>query len=370
MKTSCELEYSSDLFPGPFHNFRFENKSIDLSMASSKKSKKNISVHIKKRKPKPTHVYRTYWKFAKERQDIFFKRLDGELPPWSNDAIFGGYKFTNVYRACDRVSQYLIRNVIYDKDRESADVFFRIMLFKIFNRISTWEFIQAEVGEINLRSYSFATFSKLLNELLNSDERIYSAAYIMASGKEAFGYDRKHQNHLRLIEQMIETDVPNRLQECDSMASAYELLLSYPTIGSFLAYQYATDINYSKLTNFSETEFVKAGPGARGGISKCFSDIGDYSPENIIEMMADNQESEFDKLGLAFKTLFGRPMQLIDCQNVFCEVDKYARAAHPEVSSESGRTRIKQKFKWEDKSSIDFFFPPKWKLNDKLKNYG
>ena len=370
MEPSCELEYSSDLFPCSFHNFALGHKSIDLSMANSKASKKDISIHIKKRKPKPTNVYITYWKFAKERQDIFFKRLKGELPPWSNDAIFRDYKFTNVYRACDRVSQYLIRNVIYDKDRQSADAFFRIMLFKIFNRISTWEFIEGEVGEVNLRNYSFVTFNKLLKELLNANERIYSAAYIMASGKEAFGYERKHQNHLRLIEQMIETDLPNCIQECDSMQSAYDLLLTYPTIGGFLAYQYVTDINYSKLTNFTETEFVKAGPGARSGISKCFSDLGDFSPENVIEMMADNQESEFERLGLDFKTLFGRPLQLIDCQNVFCEVDKYSRAAHPEVSGESGRTRIKQKFKWEDKSSIDFFFPPKWKLNDKVKSYG
>jgi len=339
-------------------------------MADSKESKNNISIHVKKCKPKPSKVYKTYWRFSKERQDIFFKRLNGELPPWSDDSIFSEYKFTNVYRACDRVSQYLIRNIIYDKGRGNADVFFRIMLFKIFNRISTWEFIQGEVGEISLRSYSFVTFSNLLKDLLKHNEKIYSAAYIMASGKEAFGYDRKHQNHLRLIEQMINTDVPNHLQHCKTMESAYELLLKYPTIGSFLAYQYVTDINYSELTNFSEAEFVKAGPGARGGISKCFSDMGDYSPEDIIEMMADNQESEFDRLGLEFKTLFGRRMQLIDCQNVFCEVDKYARVAHPEVLGESGRTRIKQKFKLEQKSPIDLFFPPKWKLNVKLKGYG
>ena len=38
-------------------------------------------------------------------------------------------------------------------------------------------------------------------------------------------------------------------------------------------------------------------------------------------------------------------MQLIDCQNLFCEVDKYARHAHPEVRGISGRTRIKQSYR-------------------------
>ncbi|MEO8686056.1 MAG: nucleotide kinase domain-containing protein [Devosia sp.] len=62
-------------------------------------------------------VYETYWRFAAERQRIFFKRLNGGVYPWSEDPILNEYKFTNVYRAADRVSQYLIKNVIYDGDQ-------------------------------------------------------------------------------------------------------------------------------------------------------------------------------------------------------------------------------------------------------------
>ena len=98
------------------------------------------------------------------------------------------------------------------------------------------------------------------------------------------------------------------------------------------------------MTSFSEMGFVKAGPGAKDGIAKCFKDFGDYSFEDIIEMMADNQEVEFERLGLDFNTLWGRKLQLIDCQNIFCEVGKYARVAHPEIVDYSHRTRIKQKF--------------------------
>lgn len=103
-------------------------------------------------------------------------------------------------------------------------------------------------------------------------------------------------------------------------------MLSYPTIGKFLAYQYAIDINYSELCDFSEMSFVVAGPGAQSGIEKCFS-LNKYCYEDIIKYMADNQNEEFRKRGLEFKTLFGRPLQLIDCQNLFCETDKYSRVA-------------------------------------------
>ena len=328
-----------------------------------KSKHKSALILTKKTKPKTSVVFDTYWKFAAERQSIFFKRFNEESYPWTKDKILDEYKFTNVYRAADRVSQYLIKNVIYRGNQKTEEVFFRLILFKIFNRISTWEFLESSLGEISLEKYSFERYNKLLLELLESGIPIYSAAYIMASGRSKFGYSRKHQNHLKLIELMINESLPAKLQSCKTMKEAYNLLLGYPTIGEFLAYQFVTDINYSTLTYFSEMEFVKAGPGAKDGIMKCFQDFGDYSFEDIIKMMADKQEHEFERLELDFKNLWGRNLQLIDCQNIFCEVDKYSRVAHPQIVGYSHRTRIKQKFSEQHKQPIEFFFPPKWNIN-------
>lgn len=89
--------------------------------------------------PKKSIVYDTYWKFAVERQNIFFNRLNNE-PVWTNDEIFLKHKFTNAYRASDRVSQYLIKEVIYNHSQEPKEVLFRILLFKTFNKIKTGNF--------------------------------------------------------------------------------------------------------------------------------------------------------------------------------------------------------------------------------------
>jgi len=325
---------------------------------------KSVLILTKRTKPKLSIAYNTYWKFAAERQNIFFKRFNGESYPWTKDKILNQYKFTSVYRATDRVSQYLIKNVIYKGSQKPEEIFFRLILFKIFNRISTWAVLESEFGRISFKDYSFKQYDKVLSEVMQHKIPIYSAAYIMASGRSRFGYERKHQNHLRLIELMIKEKVPYKLQHCKSMSEAYNLLHSYPTIGDFLAYQYVTDINYSTLTNFSEMEFVKAGPGAKDGIAKCFKDFGGYSFEDIIHLMAENQEQEFDRLNLDFKNLWGRKLQLIDCQNIFCEVDKYSRVAHPQISGYSHRTRIKQKFADNGKEPIEFYFPPKWGINN------
>jgi hypothetical protein len=43
-------------------------------------------------------------------------------------------------------------------------------------------------------------------------------------------------------------------------------------------------------------------------------------------------------------------------------VDKYARAAHPDISGYSGRTRIKQRFAPLG-NALTAWFPPKWGIN-------
>ncbi len=81
--------------------------------------------------------------------------------------------------------------------------------------------------------------------------------------------------------------------------------------------------------------------------------------------MADRQEQEFDRLGIDFSSLWGRRLQLIDCQNLFCEVDKYSRVRHPEVAGLSGRLRIKQRLSAKQNLPSPWY-PPKWGLNEKI----
>ena len=82
---------------------------------------------------RPTSVYDTYWEFAVMRQNIFYNRMEDKTFPWTDDEILNTYKFTNAYRASDRVSQYLIRNVIYREGNYTPeDICFRILLFKLF----------------------------------------------------------------------------------------------------------------------------------------------------------------------------------------------------------------------------------------------
>ena len=314
---------------------------------------------------RPTVVYDTYWRFAAERQEVFFRKLEGRELPWTDDPIIARHKFTNAYRASDRVSQYLIRNVIYHGDQSVSEIFFRTILFKLFNKIETWELLRSQLGEITWEGYSFDRVDPVLSDALASKTRIYSAAYIMPSGSSTFGYRQKHRNHLKLLERMMDDELPYQIAGAASMRRAFEILRSYPMIGDFLAYQFVTDLNYSEICDFSEMEFVVPGPGARDGIHKCFNDLGGLSESDLIMLVTDRQEYEFERLGLTFRSLWGRRLQLIDCQNLFCEVSKYARVRHPDITGVNKRTRIKQVYR-PSGGQIEFWFPPKWKINNLL----
>ncbi len=309
-----------------------------------------------------TTVYDTFWRFAAERQAIFFRKLADGSAPWTQDPILARYKFTNAYRASDRVSQYLIRHVIYDGEQAPEEVFFRSILFKLFNKIETWELLSAELGRISFEDYSYHRYDQILTNARAAKLPIYSAAYIMPSGKRAFGDQAKHRNHLRLLEWLMRDQVAFRIADASTMQQAFDILRSYPTIGDFLAYQYVTDLNYSELCDFSEMEFVVPGPGAKDGLRKCFGNTGTWSDSDLIRLVTERQSLEFARRNLEFQTLWGRPLQLIDCQNLFCEVSKYARAAHPDVRGTNDRRQIKQLYR-PTLQNIALRYPPKWGIN-------
>lgn len=294
-----------------------------------------------------------FWNFAHLRQDVYIRRVAGEPFPWTDNPIVNKYRFTNPYRASDRVSQFLIKDVIYSKNRAPEDTLFRILLFKIFNKIETWRILELEFGELAWRTFDAESFAEVLTSASTQNLKIYNGAYIMPDCPKFRG-ERKHQNHLRLLDSLLSNGLADLITQAESLKEVFLILRQVPSFGDFLAFQYAIDINYSEIIDFSEMDFVVAGPGARRGISKVFPLRRDY--EQVIAEVCQNQEEEFERRGLEFKTLWGRPLQLIDVQNLFCEVDKYTREAHPQSV---GKTRIKQGFR-PGKTLQEPFFPPKW----------
>src|SRR5215203_76738 len=125
-------------------------------------------------------VFDTYWRFAARRHAIYQARIAGCPGPWTEDPILKEHRFTNCYRAADRVSQYLIARVIYTGSQDFGEVAFRTLLFKVFNRTETWQLLNVELGQVPAwKNFDLATYDLILTRAFNRGQRLYSAAYVM-----------------------------------------------------------------------------------------------------------------------------------------------------------------------------------------------
>lgn len=310
-------------------------------------------------------LFRAYWSFAAKRQHAFLARARGAPAPWTDDPVIERFKFTNAYRASDRVSQFLIRDVIYRDGFSTDDTLLRIVLFRLFSRTSTWRDLERQLGPITRATISTRRLPRAL-ERMQARGPIYTSAFILCAN-DAYGHKRKSMNHVALARAMFRRrGLPLSIARAGTLGDVYQALLRYPLIGPFMAYQLAIDVNYSELVDFDEDDFTVAGPGAERGIKKVFPAASRREMTAIIHWMTANQESEAASVGVGLPTLFGRRLRAIDCQNLFCELDKYARVAFPELKS--NRSRIKATFV-PSSEPLPLFYPPKWGINERAAAY-
>jgi len=306
-----------------------------------------------------TPVFDAYWQFARSRHDVYERRILSADGPWTDDPVLAMYRFTNAFRAADRVSQDLL-HAQRDGASDPYEVLFRTLLFRFFNKSETYRLLREHLGMVPAwQSFQVAAYDEALGGWLGSGQRLYSAAYIIPS--PPFAFARKHRNHLALLEHVMTGDTAGALVRARTLKELYQLLVQLPGLGPFLAFQLAVDLGYASPWAVDESEFVVAGPGAASGIRKCFTDTGGLSSADLIRWMTDTQHQQFAARGLAPVTLFGRPLQLIDCQNLFCETDKYARVMHPTVLGVGNRLRIKQRYLPGADLALPTF-PAHWKL--------
>lgn len=330
---------------------------------------------------KPNDNFFWYLYFMCERQNIFWKRLRGESWPYTDDEILQNNKFCNVYRELDRVSQYLISNVIYNEksingEYSLEDVFYRILLFKHFNNINTWETLKNEFGDINF-NVKLSDIEKVLTEEINSGTQIYSNAFMTTAFTKGSKYPQfvgvnKHIGYFELFrKEIFDNEFFYQILLSESMEELFFKFKEITNFGNFQSMQFSIDFNYSELFNFDESEFIVAGPGAERGILRTFDIEGKPDFQEIIKFVYNNLEQllkdysiKFD-MPLRFEPLPGRMPTLISLQNCFCESDKYMRVSGIETEGvKVSGTRMKSQYSQQStsKPAIKYTFPPKWNV--------
>ena len=269
----------------------------------------------------PKEAMETYWFFVNERHRIFLNRLQANPHPWTEDPLLAVRKFTNTYRVLDRTTQFLIREVQGIGSDSREELFFRTILMKMFNLPQTYYSLATALESTpTWKTYNFAAYSTLLNTF-KRERPIYSTAYMMSGmvdSKEFSVKVPKHYHHLKIIEHMMNDDLPKKVEYAHSLEEVINLLKKYSSIGDFLSYQFATDLSYTWLGADWNMEHVTLGPGSHKGLAFCGVDKKEALP-----FMKDVWKNQVEHLSPIFTGLWGRPLDLIDIQNCFCELGKY-----------------------------------------------
>ncbi|KAF8890671.1 hypothetical protein BD779DRAFT_1516396 [Infundibulicybe gibba] len=276
---------------------------------------------VKGKQLQPTIVFDTFWRFAAERKSIDDRRRSGQPAPWTDDPILQKYAFCNTYRVLDKVSQYIIREVIEKGSQEPAEIVFRVTLFNIFTKIQTWEHLDQELGPLTWSSYDRKKYQAAIASA-KRDGAIYTGAFQKPAPN--FGFSDNYMNHLCLLEAFMENDMPDKLLEADYMADVFEYLVSFPSMGEFSTYQLMLNLQYSCILDFSGMDFVVPGPGSSSGLLKMFGSSMARAKAScpgfevdVMRWLAKNQVENFVRLGLKFSGLGPKhlPMDLADIEH-------------------------------------------------------
>jgi 5-hmdU DNA kinase-like protein len=217
----------------------------------------------------PTVVFASCVWLGVERYAIYLRRLKGEPQPWTDDSILQAHKFTNTFRVLDRVSQYLLKEIIYRPGvpMETEEIVFRILLFKLFNSILAWKVLLQNFGMPTWAEFDEKAYAKVLGDAWKEGKgvRIWNPAYVQNQNYRT-DLPTKHERYLALVKYMMDDQVADRLQGSQTYEQAYRVLRNYPLHGQrFLPMQHLTDINYSPVLNFDEDDFITPGDGAMRG---------------------------------------------------------------------------------------------------------
>jgi len=258
-----------------------------------------------------------YWYWIHERMNVFYKKALWHARPYSQDPIFNQQKFCNAYRFLDRTSQYLLK---IQAESKPEDWIFRTLLFKLFNKIETWELLEKKFWYLSEAEFDVDKYSLYMEELKSKGVILFNSAYVMNPGWAK----NKSLRYLQTLREMLD-----RKQELLAISNSQEKvckwLETYPAIAWFISFQLSTDLSYLPEFNFlDEQTFVIAWPWAKRWIEKVFNDTWN-SHEELIVWCYRNQINEIIKYCWDNNLLPWYPLQLIDVQNTFCEFDKYTR---------------------------------------------
>jgi len=268
--------------------------------------------------------------FIWEREVIRLTREKGHDAPWTNDPIFSKYKFTNIHRRHDRVSKWIIKEII-NLNLKDKHLWFTLLITRLVNWPPTLEkLIYEDIIPCSPKNFDSQAFSKTIEAFKKESPKIYSGAYMVYPTKKDIGGNKSTALAKHIISAAVDLadDVEIELWPDDSIKSIegfVNVLSKCFGLSTFMAGQVAADLTYAK-GHLDDAEdlytYAPIGPGSSKGLNYLHNrklstkwTQGEFNRE-LIKIRKDIE----NKLEI-------NDMTLHDVQNCMCEFSKYCRTA-------------------------------------------
>jgi len=258
-----------------------------------------------------------YW--INEREQIRSKRLMKQPPPWTQDDILRVYRFCNVHREHDRVTQWIKKNW---RDPNAKDPY--LWHAMIIARLLNWPDTLAEIGYPEPWDRQGKHVEAHLISRQEAGEKIFTGAYIVSTNGIATD---KVSYVLKTFSRAWSSDDPPDSK--DTLQQAHAKLMAMHGMGSFMAAQVVADLkNTPFLKKASDWwTWCAPGPGSMRGLARLQSDLS--TVDRVISRGIDKRTFVEQLLALRNRlrthTNYADELCLQDLQNCLCEFDKYER---------------------------------------------
>jgi hypothetical protein len=252
-----------------------------------------------------------YW--IRERHDIYLRRKAKQPKPWTDDEILRSWKFCNVVRAWDLVSQWLLNNW-YKPFKDHPNALVACSLARQLNNSES-------LGAIGFpERWEPRKVERILKQRAAEGKKNFSGAYMITG---TLGGTKVEQIVWKVVDQLHKGGV---VVDASSMENTAASLLTFNGFGHFIAGQVVADLRWALGGTWKDKDtWAPIGPGSRRGINRLHERPAE---SNLIKR---EFEEEFSVFLRKFRPLIDIPaMEAIDYQNCLCEWDKYERTLHGE----------------------------------------
>lgn len=258
--------------------------------------------------------------FIKERESVRLKK-EANLPkPWTNNVILQKYRFCNVRRMDDKVSQWLLRHW-YNKYKDHHNMVIAATIARHFNLpdvLDSFTTLIFRSGPPN-----FEKIKQVARERKAAGFNIFNGAYMIRGISNA---DKTEM----VIDKVCRPLEANRPQiDTTSMEKSVQALLPYWGLSSFMAGQIVADLRHGLTGRWSDRHnWAPIGPGSKRGMNR----LHGRSVDQVLhqdQFLVELKELIHTLNGTLLVTISKR-LEAIDYQNCLCEFDKMERVANGE----------------------------------------